>query len=104
MEPPATARNRAGIDPSGSTNVSILHSYIRTGDDNVAIKAGKAGASSHITVAHNHFYSGHGMSIGSETSGGVSAVRVSDLSIDGADNGIRVKSDRSRGGLVNDIR
>ena len=43
------------------------------------------------------------MSIGSETSGGVNAVRVSDLTIDGADNGIRIKSDPSRGGLVQDV-
>lgn len=103
IDTPATARNTDGIDPSASSDVSILHSYIRTGDDNVAIKAGRAGGSSHITVAHNHFYSGHGMSIGSETSGGVSAVRVSDLNIDGADNGIRIKSDPSRGGLVQDV-
>ena len=54
----------------------------------------------HITIAHNHFYSGHGMSIGSETNGGVSNVVVSDLTIDGADNGLRIKSDASRGGLV----
>ncbi len=103
IDTPATARNTDGIDPSASSDVSILHSYIRTGDDNVAIKAGRAGGSSHITVAHNHFYSGHGMSIGSETSGGVNAVRVSDLTIDGADNGIRIKSDPSRGGLVQDV-
>ena len=104
IDTPRTARNTDGIDPSSSTNVSILYSYIRAGDDNVAIKAGKSGPSSHITVAHDHFYSGHGMSIGSETVGGVSAVRVSDLTIDGADNGIRIKSDRSRGGLVEDVR
>lgn len=103
IDTPATARNTDGIDPSASTDVSILHSYMRTGDDNVAIKAGKGGESSHITVAHDHFYSGHGMSIGSETIGGVNAVRVSDLTIDGADNGIRIKSDPSRGGLVHDV-
>ncbi len=104
IDTPRTARNTDGIDPSSSTNVSILYSYIRAGDDNVAIKAGKAGQSSHITIAYDHFYSGHGMSIGSETVGGVNAVRVSDLTIDGADNGIRIKSDRSRGGLVEDVR
>lgn len=100
IDAPANARNTDGIDPSSSTNVSIVHSYIRTGDDNVAIKAGSAGPATHITIAHNHFYSGHGMSIGSETNGGVSDVVVSDLTIDGADNGIRIKSDLSRGGLV----
>jgi polygalacturonase len=103
IDMPRTARNTDGIDPSSSTNVSILYSYIRAGDDNVAIKAGKLGPSSHITIAHDHFYSGHGMSIGSETVGGVSAVHVSDLTIDGADNGIRIKSDRSRGGLVENV-
>jgi polygalacturonase len=103
IDTPSTARNTDGIDPSSSTNVSILHSWIRAGDDDVAIKAGNTGRSTNITVAHDHFYFGHGMSIGSETNGGVSAVRVQDLTIDGADNGIRIKSDRSRGGLVEDI-
>lgn len=103
IDSPATARNTDGIDPASSTNVTIAYSYIRAGDDNVAIKAGSSGPATHITVAHNHFYSGHGMSIGSETNGGVSAVRVSDLTIDGADNALRIKSDRSRGGLVHDV-
>jgi polygalacturonase len=103
IDAPATARNTDGIDPSSSTNVTIAYSFIRAGDDNVAIKAGSAGPSTHITIAHNHFYSGHGMSIGSETNGGVSAIHVADLTIDGADNGIRIKSDRSRGGVVRDV-
>src|SRR5262245_15566021 len=100
---PKTARNADGIDTMNATNVTITRSFIFTGDDNVAIKAGSAGPSSHITVIHNHFYAGHGMSIGSETDGGVSAIRVSDLSIDGADNGLRIKSNATRGGLVRDV-
>jgi polygalacturonase len=52
---------------------------------------------------HNHFYLGHGMSIGSETNGGVSKIYVSDLSLDGPDNGIRIKSNGSRGGLTHDV-
>lgn len=43
IDSPATARNTDGIDPSSSTNVTITHSYIRAGDDNIAIKAGKTG-------------------------------------------------------------
>jgi polygalacturonase len=97
------ARNTDGIDPSNATNVTITHCFIHTGDDNVAIKAGSAGPSSHLTISHNHFYTGHGMSIGSETNGGVSAMRVTDLSIDGADNGLRIKSNISRGGLVQGV-
>jgi polygalacturonase len=100
---PKAGRNTDGIDPSSSSNVSILYSYINAGDDNVAIKAGASGPATHITVAHDHFYGGHGMSIGSETSGGVSAVEVQDVTIDGADNGIRIKSNRTRGGLVHDV-
>lgn len=96
-------RNTDGIDPGNSTNVTITHCFIRAGDDNVAIKAGAGAPTTHMTIAHNHFYYGHGMSIGSETDGGASAIRVTDLSIDGADNGIRIKSNSSRGGLVHDI-
>jgi polygalacturonase len=103
IDTPKTARNTDGIDPISSTNITITRSYIQAGDDHVAIKAGDLGPSSNITVSNDHFYAGHGMSIGSETNGGVSAVRVADLTIDGADNGIRIKSNSSRGGLVHDI-
>jgi polygalacturonase len=96
------ARNTDGIDPMSASNVTITRSHINTGDDNVAVKAGNT-PSSHMTVSHNHFYRGHGMSIGSETDGGASAIRVFDLSIEGADNGLRIKSNSARGGLVHDI-
>jgi polygalacturonase len=55
-----------------------------------------------MTIAHNHFYTGHGMSIGSETNGGADSILVTDLSIDGADNGIRIKSNSQKGGKVTD--
>jgi len=101
--PKRLARNTDGVDPgAGSKNITITHSYIRTGDDNVAIKGGTGGITN-MTVSHNHFYWGHGMSIGSETNGGVSKIRVFDLSLDGPDNGIRIKSNGSRGGLVHDV-
>ncbi|HKF49653.1 MAG TPA: pectinesterase family protein [Terracidiphilus sp.] len=100
---PKTARNTDGIDPGSSRNVTITNCWISTGDDDVAVKSGKAGPSSNISVLHNHFFTGHGMSIGSGTDGGVDHMLVDDLTIDGADNGIRIKSDRSRGGLVENI-
>lgn len=100
---PKTARNTDGIDPANSTNVTITHCFINTGDDQVAIKAGGTGASTRMTIAHNHFYTGHGMSIGSETDAGASHILVQDLTIDGADNGLRIKSNSSRGGLVQDV-
>lgn len=108
-----------------ASNMLIAYTHIRTGDDNMAIKGGTGtvnGRTYNITVAHSHFYSGHGMSIGSETAGtdngapnpdvtpvdgilpSVSNVNVYDLVIDGADNGLRIKSDWSRSGLVSNIR
>ena len=104
IDTPKNARNTDGIDPSSAKNVTITHSWISTGDDNVAIKAGSDGPMTNVTISHNHFYYGHGVSIGSETNGGASAIRVEDLSIDGADNGIRIKSNPSRGGLVHDVK
>jgi polygalacturonase len=103
IESPKTSRNTDGIDPVNATNVTITHCHISTGDDQVAIKAGGAGPSGNMTIAHNRFYTGHGMSIGSETDGGASAIRVTDLSIDGADNGLRIKSNETRGGAVKDV-
>ena len=103
IKTPRTARNTDGIDPISSSNVTIAHSWIDTGDDNVALKPGALGPVDHVTIAHNHFYAGHGMSMGSETSGGASAVKVIDLTLDGTDHGLRIKSDRSRGGLVHGV-
>jgi polygalacturonase len=98
---PPRARNTDGIDPGNCQNVTITRCSISTGDDHVAIKAG--GHVSHVTVSHNHFYAGHGISIGSETYGGADTIRVTDLSIEGADNGIHLKSNITRGGLVRDM-
>jgi polygalacturonase len=100
--PKRLARNTDGVDPGASKNITITQSFIRTGDDNVAIKGGPGGVTN-MTVIHNHFYYGHGMSIGSETNGGVSNIRVTDLSLDGPDSGIRIKSMGTRGGLVHDV-
>jgi polygalacturonase len=107
------ARNTDGIDPTGASNGFIGYSIISVGDDQIAIKAGSQGATTNLLIAHNHFGTGHGMSIGSETNAGVSRINVFDLSIDGSIdtggapkvdlNGIRIKSDPSRGGLVHTI-
>ena len=102
IDTPASARNTDGIDPGASQDITIAHSFIRTGDDNIAIKAGN-GPSAHITIMDNHFYSGHGMSIGSEVNAGVHDVVVRNLTLDGTTSGLRIKSDISRGGRVSDI-
>ncbi len=99
---PADARNTDGIDPGSSTNITIAHSYISTGDDNIAIKAGN-GPTSHISILNNFFGKGHGMSIGSETTGSVTDVIVENLTMDGTTNGLHIKSSKENGGLVNNI-
>jgi polygalacturonase len=104
---PDTVKNTDGFDPGESSNVLLAYSWISTGDDNVAIKAGGKRPSTDQVYAHNHFYYGHGMSIGSETSAGAERILVTDLVMDGMDspvgNGLRIKSDASRGGRVRDI-
>jgi polygalacturonase len=102
IDTPKTVRNTDGIDASQSKNITITQSFIRNGDDNIAIKADD-GPTTHITIAHNHFYWGHGMSIGGETSGGISAIRVEDLSLDGPDYGLHIRSTATHGGLVEDV-
>ncbi len=92
-------RNTDGIDPGSSTNITIAHSWIDNGDDNVAIKTGVT----HMSVIDNHFYSGHGMSIGSETNTGDSALLVDGLTEDHTTSGIRIKSNATRGGLVENL-
>jgi polygalacturonase len=114
---PYVARNTDGIDPGEGNDATcgvLACNTISTGDDDIAIKGGHV--VSGIVIAHNHFGSGHGMSIGSETYTGVSDVNVYDLTIDadsrwfGAPasdtsdfNGIRIKSDESRGGPVSNV-
>ena len=93
------ARNTDGIDPGSSTNITIAKSWIDNGDDNIAIKTGVT----HMSVLDNHFYSGHGMSIGSETYSGDSFLLVDGLTEDHTTSGIRIKSNAQRGGLVHDL-
>jgi polygalacturonase len=87
------ARNTDGIDPGTSTNITLAHNWIDNGDDNVAIKANVQ----HISVLDNHFYTGHGMSIGSEATG-VAYLLVDGLTEDHTTSGIRIKSNVTRGG------
>ncbi|MBF7689064.1 glycoside hydrolase family 28 protein [Acinetobacter rathckeae] len=104
LDNPSDARNTDAIDINSSENVTITHSYISTGDDHIAIKANiHTGPSHHISIIDNDFGAGHGLSIGSETQAGVYAVDVDGLSIHNAENGLRIKSDRSAAGEVSQV-
>jgi polygalacturonase len=105
---PERAANTDAIDPSLSRNVMVTNCFIDVGDDNIAIKSGKkvAGrefACENITIVDCVFKHGHGMSIGSETVGGVRNVTVRNVTFEDTDNGIRIKSDRKRGGTVENL-
>jgi hypothetical protein len=103
---PARSPNTDGIDPFSSHHVTISHMTIDVGDDNVAIKSGQPGSpgpddpSSDIVIRDCIFLHGHGMSIGSEIAGGVQNVRASHIQFKDTGNGIRIKSNRDRGGDI----
>lgn len=105
---PAHSANTDGINPIDSANVLITKCTFDTGDDDVAIKAhqkakGRKFSCDGITVTDCTFRHGHGMSIGSETAGGVRNVLVKDCTFENTENGLRVKSARGKGGLVEGI-
>ena len=89
------ARNTDGIDPGSSQNVTVTKSWIDNGDDNIAIKAGIH----HMSVLDNHFYNGHGMSMGSEARD-EGDILVDTLTLDHTTSGVRIKSNVQRGGIV----
>lgn len=100
---PADSPNTDGIDPFSSHHVRISHVFIDVGDDNVAVKSGMPGSkgneepSTDVTVTDSVFGHGHGMSIGSEGTGGMQDVHVARIHFKGTTNGIRIKSARDRG-------
>ncbi|MBS2021564.1 MAG: Ig-like domain repeat protein [Deltaproteobacteria bacterium] len=102
---PYTARNSDGIDPGGS-DITITRSWLSDGDDEVAVSA--SAASSYITLSNLQTYSGHGISVGSYTQGGltnllVDHVNMAGTAADGNANGLRLKSAQDRGGLVQNV-
>ncbi|WP_158305461.1 glycoside hydrolase family 28 protein [Opitutus terrae] len=97
---PEEAPNTDAIDPGSVTNAWIHHCDIDTGDDNIVIKSG----GTNILIEDCVIKHGHGISIGSETTEGVRNMLVRRCSFDGTDNGIRIKSMRGAGGVVENIR
>ncbi|MBR7838107.1 hypothetical protein KDL01_32845 [Actinospica durhamensis] len=111
IKTPDTALNTDGIDIDSSTDATVENSYIMDGDDCVAMQT-NASADEYLTVYDNHCYGTHGISIGSETTYGVSSVLVNQNWIRGTDanetesssaNGIRIKSYSKVGGTVSNV-
>jgi len=92
--------NTDAIDIGPGTNFWIHDCDIDTGDDDIVVKSG----GTNILIENNIIKHGHGISIGSETTAGVHNMLVRHCSFDGTDNGIRLKSMRGAGGLVENVR
>jgi len=104
--------NTDGINPESCRYVHISNCHISVGDDCITLKSGrdlqarKLGvANENITITNCTMLAGHGgVVIGSEMSGSVKKVTISNCVFDGTDRGIRIKSTRGRGGVVEDIQ
>lgn len=107
---PADSPNTDGIDPESCVNVRISNCNIDVGDDCIAIKAGtedtaERAACENITITNCTMVHGHGaVVLGSEMSGDIRNVTISNCVFQDTDRGIRLKSRRGRGGKVEDIR
>ena len=101
-----------GIVADSSRFVRITDDYIDTGDDGIVLKSGKDAdglrvnrPTEHVTITNCTVHHAHGaVVIGSETSGSVRNVVASNITAVGTENGIRIKSRRGRGGVVEDVR
>jgi polygalacturonase len=97
-DPVQPSHNTDACNISGK-NALIQDCDVSVGDDNFTC----GGNTSDIVITNCTYGNGHGVSIGSYTSGGVSNITVVDCTFSNTDCGIRIKSDRDRGGLVQNL-
>jgi polygalacturonase len=108
---PAYAQNGDGLDIESCKNVLVVNSTLDVGDDAICLKSGKdeegrlrARPTENVIVDNCKVFKGHGgFVVGSEMSGGVRNVSVSNCLFVGTDVGLRFKSNRGRGGIVENI-
>ena len=101
-----------GIGIDSSRNVRVSGCYIDTGDDGMVIKSVKDAdglrvnrPTENISITNCTVHRAHGaVTIGSETSGSIRNVTASNITCDGTQMGVRIKSRRGRGGVVEDLR
>jgi len=104
--------NTDGIDIDSSSDIRISDSYFDTGDDGIVIKSGKNAdgrrvnrPTENVSITNCTVHRAHGaVVIGSETSGGIRNIVASNIVSDGTDKGIRIKSTRGRGSVVENLR
>lgn len=108
---PSYAQNGDGIDLESCKNAIIVNSTLDVGDDAICIKSGKdengrkrAKPTENVIVDNCTVFKGHGgFVVGSEMSGGVRNISVTNCKFIGTDVGLRFKSTRGRGGVVENI-
>jgi polygalacturonase len=108
---PSYAANGDGIDLESCKNSLIVNSSFDVGDDGICIKSGKdeegrkrGRACENLIVDNCTVFKGHGgFVVGSEMSGGVKNMKVSNCQFLGTDVGLRFKSKKGRGGVVENI-
>ena len=108
---PWYSQNGDGLDVESCKNVLVENSSFDVGDDAICIKSGKdkdgrdrGVPCENIIIKNNIVYHGHGgVTVGSEMSGGVKNMHVSNCTFMGTDVGLRFKSTRGRGGVVENI-
>jgi polygalacturonase len=104
--------NGDGFDIDSCRNVRVSDCFFHTGDDCIVIKSGKdddgrrvARPTEFVTITNCVFYAGHGaVVIGSETSGGINNIVASNNVCKGTDRGIRIKTMRGRGSVIQNVR
>jgi hypothetical protein len=112
IDNPGDSPNTDGIDPSSCKNVHISDCHITVGDDCIVLKSGRdedgreaAVPTENVTITNCTMLNGHGgVVLGSEMSGDIRRVTISNCVFEGTDRGIRFKTMRGRGGVVEDIR
>jgi polygalacturonase len=109
---PADSPNTDGINPDSCRYVHISDCHIDVGDDCITLKSGietelpdKRGPCENITITNCTMAHGHGaVVLGSEMSGDVRNVVISNCVFTATDRGIRMKTRRGRGGVIEDVR
>jgi polygalacturonase len=104
--------NSDGVDPDSSEDVLIERCTFDTGDDGVALKAGRdqdgwrVGRQTRRIVIRNNRYAGTrggGMAIGSEMSGGIETVFVDGFAMNEVHHALYFKANPDRGGRIRDV-
>jgi polygalacturonase len=107
---PSDSPNTDGVDPDSSSNVHIHHLKCHNGDDGIAVKSGMNAAgikfgrpTTNVLVEDSSFTFSHGLSIGSEVSGGVSNITFRNIVVELVSAAGYIKTAPARGGYVRDI-